>query len=234
MTRRKRDDELAALRAENARLKALLGQQEAAPEQRAPRYMPIPGAVPEELIPVEMAEDVLPADVAAAPTPAKHPKQPPSQPQQPKGVAGWAFALWMLGVLGVLLYIVAWPTVLVFGSYASWSPPWIGALGVLILALIVVFAVLKNKRDHYKESERAALAQQRELKRQQRERQRDQKRLERAQQQEQARIARLQQREQAKAAKAAAPKAPRERPHRRITHKLRVPITQKLDPDDAP
>jgi hypothetical protein len=203
MARKKREDELAALRAENARLKALLEQQEAAPHERLPQPAPAEAQV------VEVVE--LPA-----PELPKRPRKPRRKQVQDTSPS---FLTYLVSVVMVLGYVVALPVVLAQGFNTNWAPPWNWLLVFLIVLAFAVFVWLKA-RENQRERERLARAEQKAL-----------ERFERLQQKEQARIARLQERERAKAA---APKKPREKARPRITRPLRAPITQKLEPEDAP
>ncbi len=137
MARKKREDELAALRAENARLKALLEQWEAAPQERLPQPTP--------------AE----AEVAPAPDAPKRPRKPHKKQAQDIGPSGLTCAVITLMVIS---YTVVLPIILIGGFDAAWAPPWNWLLVVLIVFAFCVFTWLKARESRRKREQERGFA----------------------------------------------------------------------------
>jgi hypothetical protein len=118
MAKRKRDDELDALLAENARLKALLGQHETERQERLPQPVP--------------AE----AEMAEAPAP-EAPKRPKKSRKKQKHKGSWfsAYELFGLGVLAYFGLVILWTTI---ASRINAASAWHWIIPCLLLLLLIV------------------------------------------------------------------------------------------------
>ncbi len=139
MARKKREDELAALRAENARLKALLEQWEAAQQERLPQPAPAEAQITE----------------TPAPDTPKRPRKPRKKQGQDIGPSGLTCAVAMLMVIS---YAVVFPIMLIGGFDAAWAPPWNWLLVVLIVFAFCVFTWLKARESRRKREQERGFA----------------------------------------------------------------------------